>query len=172
MSNCKGSVRLRLKLRSSKTLRTQAHNLRPGPPKQLHALEPKILCLCRSFLNGTASPTKLHHNKCIIIVITITPVIIVIIIATIVNFRACALSPAAATWILDPGRRGHGVPRPGAAAAAPLSEVRGNRIWGCYRRTPHPVIVTRRDNKDYIRVLFYSYNTTITGWGVLLRDSH
>ena len=30
------------------------------------------------------------------------------------------------------------------------------------------MIVTIRDNKDYIRVLFYSYYTTITGWGVLL----
>ena len=34
--------------------------------------------------------------------------------------------------------------------------------------TPHPVIVTIRDNRDYIRVLLYSYYTTITGWGVLL----
>ena len=33
------------------------------------------------------------------------------------------------------------------------------------RRTPHPAIVTIRDNKDYIRVLLYS---SITGWGVLL----
>ena len=31
--------------------------------------------------------------------------------------------------------------------------------------TPHPVIVTIMDNKDYIRVLLYSYYTTITGWG-------
>ena len=38
------------------------------------------------------------------------------------------------------------------------------------RRTPHPVIVTIRDDKDYIRALFYSYYTTITGWGVLLKD--
>ena len=37
------------------------------------------------------------------------------------------------------------------------------------RRTPHPVIVTIRDNQDYIRVLLHSYYTTITGWGVLLR---
>ena len=29
-------------------------------------------------------------------------------------------------------------------------------------------IVTTRDNKDYVRVLFYSHYTTITGWGVLL----
>ena len=36
------------------------------------------------------------------------------------------------------------------------------------RRTPHPVIVTIRDNEDYIRALFYSQYTTITGWGVLL----
>ena len=35
---------------------------------------------------------------------------------------------------------------------------------------PHPVIVTIRDNKDYIRVLLYSYYTTITGWGVLLKN--
>ena len=33
---------------------------------------------------------------------------------------------------------------------------------------PHPVIVTLRDNKDNIKVLFYSYYTTITGWGFLL----
>ena len=38
------------------------------------------------------------------------------------------------------------------------------------RWTPHPVIVTIRDNKDYIRVLLYSYYTTITGWGLLLRS--
>ena len=37
------------------------------------------------------------------------------------------------------------------------------------RWTPHPVIVTIRDNRDYLRVLLYSYYTTITGWGVLLR---
>ena len=36
---------------------------------------------------------------------------------------------------------------------------------------PHPVIVTIRDIKDYIRVLLYSYYTTITGWGVLLRNT-
>ena len=28
--------------------------------------------------------------------------------------------------------------------------------------------VTIRDNRNYIRVLLYSYYTTITGWGVLL----
>ena len=37
------------------------------------------------------------------------------------------------------------------------------------RWTPHPVIVTIRDNGDYVRVLFYVYHTTITAWGVLLR---
>ena len=26
------------------------------------------------------------------------------------------------------------------------------------------------DNRDYVRVLLYSYYTTITGWGVLLRS--
>ena len=36
------------------------------------------------------------------------------------------------------------------------------------RWTPHPVVVTIRDSRDYIRVLLYSYYTTITGWGVLL----
>ena len=36
------------------------------------------------------------------------------------------------------------------------------------RWTPHPVIVTIRDDRDYIRALSYSYYTTITGWGVLL----
>ena len=39
-------------------------------------------------------------------------------------------------------------------------------LW--LRWTPRPVIVTIRDNSDYIRVLMYSYYTTITGWGVLL----
>ena len=38
------------------------------------------------------------------------------------------------------------------------------------RWTLHPVVVTMRDNRDYIRVLLYSYYTTITGWGVLLRN--
>ena len=33
------------------------------------------------------------------------------------------------------------------------------------RWTPHPVIVTIGDHRDYIRVLIYSYYTTITGWG-------
>ena len=32
------------------------------------------------------------------------------------------------------------------------------RLFTVYlKRTQHPVIVTIRDNKDYIRVLFYSY---------------
>ena len=39
----------------------------------------------------------------------------------------------------------------------------------CLWWTPHPVIVTIRDTGDYIRVLLYSYHTTITGWGVLLK---
>ena len=30
---------------------------------------------------------------------------------------------------------------------------------------PHPVIVTTKDTKGYIRVLLYSSYTTITGWG-------
>ena len=29
----------------------------------------------------------------------------------------------------------------------------------------HLAIVTIRDNKDYVRVPFYSYYTNITGWG-------
>ena len=33
---------------------------------------------------------------------------------------------------------------------------------------PHPVIVTISENRDHIRVLLYSYYTTITGWGVHL----
>ena len=36
------------------------------------------------------------------------------------------------------------------------------------RWTPHPVIVTIGDSRDHIRVLLYSYYTTIAGWGVLL----
>ena len=34
----------------------------------------------------------------------------------------------------------------------------------------HPVIVTIRENKEYISVLLRSKNTTITGWRVLLKD--
>ena len=33
------------------------------------------------------------------------------------------------------------------------------------RWTPHPVIVTIRDNRDYIRVLLYSYYATLQGRG-------
>ena len=44
--------------------------------------------------------------------------------------------------------------------------------WGRLRWTPHPVIVTIRENRDYIRVLLDSYYTTISGWGVLLREDH
>ena len=37
---------------------------------------------------------------------------------------------------------------------------------------PCTVTVAIRDSKDYVRVLFYSYYTTITGWGVLLVYIH
>ena len=36
------------------------------------------------------------------------------------------------------------------------------------RWTPHPVIVTIGDNREYIRVLLCSHYTTIPGWGFLL----
>ena len=36
---------------------------------------------------------------------------------------------------------------------------------------PPPVIVTIRDNRDYIGVLLYCYSITITRWGVLLMDT-
>ena len=40
------------------------------------------------------------------------------------------------------------------------------KILGVSFRLPlRPVIVTIRDTKDCIRVLRYSYETTITGWG-------
>ena len=39
-----------------------------------------------------------------------------------------------------------------------------------FRWTPHPVIVTIGDNRDYMGDLLYSYYTTITGWGVLPRN--
>ena len=45
----------------------------------------------------------------------------------------------------------------------------GNYCLVLVRWTPHPVIVTIMDNRDYIRVLVYSYYTTITGPGVLLK---
>ena len=40
-------------------------------------------------------------------------------------------------------------------------------ILGSLRWTPHPVIVAIRDNMGYIKVLLFSYYTTITGWRVL-----
>ena len=39
------------------------------------------------------------------------------------------------------------------------------------RRTPHPVMVTIRDNRDYTVGSYYPYNTTITGRGVLLKHT-
>ena len=46
------------------------------------------------------------------------------------------------------------------------------QLQGSLRWTPppHPVIVTIRDNRDYIGILLFSSYTTITGWGVLLKD--
>ena len=41
-----------------------------------------------------------------------------------------------------------------------------SREGGRYIRwTPHPEIVTIRDNRDYIEVLLYSDYSTLTGWG-------
>ena len=38
-------------------------------------------------------------------------------------------------------------------------DVRGFRVEGFNRS------LSKVDNKDYVRVLLYSYYTTITGWG-------
>ena len=38
------------------------------------------------------------------------------------------------------------------------------------RWSPHPVIVTIKDNKDHIRVLLFSHSVSLTGQGVLQRD--
>ena len=46
-----------------------------------------------------------------------------------------------------------------------LSKRRLHVICTDLRWTPQPVIVTISDNRDYIRVLLYSYYNTITGWG-------
>ena len=46
----------------------------------------------------------------------------------------------------------------------------GTLVWGSRLcGAPHPVIVARRDNKEYIRALLYSYYTIIKGWGVFPR---
>ena len=42
-------------------------------------------------------------------------------------------------------------------------------MWVAQEDPAQPVIVTIRDDSDYIRALLYSKYTTITGWGVLLR---
>ena len=50
--------------------------------------------------------------------------------------------------------------------AGNYSKGPGTQILGVkVRWTPHPVIATIRDNRDYIKVLLYSYYATITGWG-------
>ena len=40
-------------------------------------------------------------------------------------------------------------------------------LWECFRFTPVAIGIIG----DYMRVLFYSHYTTITGWGVLLRNA-
>ena len=45
------------------------------------------------------------------------------------------------------------------------------KICNTVGEPPHPVIVAIRDNKDYIRVLLYSYYTTNREWGVLLSNT-
>ena len=51
--------------------------------------------------------------------------------------------------------------------------LKGLRFKTVYLRwTPHPVIVTIRDNKDYIGVLLYSYYATMTVRGVLLNYNY
>ena len=53
--------------------------------------------------------------------------------------------------------------------AVRVSGAGANRSWCCIPRwTPHAVIVTVRDNRDYIRVPLYSSDTSITGWGIFL----
>ena len=37
--------------------------------------------------------------------------------------------------------------------------------------TPHPVILTKRDSRDYTRDLLYSYYSTIIVWGVHTRNA-
>ena len=64
-----------------------------------------------------------------------------------------------------PGMWG-GTPDESKACAGTFQES-----WVWVRRTPHPVIVSIRDNEDYFMVVLYSYYTTITGWaGFLLRS--
>ena len=43
----------------------------------------------------------------------------------------------------------------------------GELLW-----TPHQGIVTTRDSGDCIRVLLYSYYSTVTGWGVHLKSNY
>ena len=57
------------------------------------------------------------------------------------------------------------------SALAILELMPGELSVRYLRWTPHPAMVTITDNRDYIRVLLYSYYTTITGWGVLLKDT-
>ena len=45
-------------------------------------------------------------------------------------------------------------------------------LWETVGRAPNLVIVTIRDNEDYVRVLLYSYHTTISRWGVLLGETN
>ena len=70
----------------------------------------------------------------------------------------------------------HPTRRNGSLASSSTAILKGQAMVSlllfpqvCIRWTPHSVIVTIGDNRDYIRVLLYAYYTTITGWGVLLR---
>ena len=52
-----------------------------------------------------------------------------------------------------------------ATTLLPMTSLAIGVVMVLIRWTPHPVIVTIGDNRDYIRVLLYSHYTTIAGWG-------
>ena len=45
------------------------------------------------------------------------------------------------------------------------SKMKGFRCRIYIRLGPHPLIVTTRDKGNYIKILIYSWYTTISGWG-------
>ena len=66
-------------------------------------------------------------------------------------------------------------PRKGKKSVLSTTAYCSSKTQVYFRWTPHPVIVTIRDNRDYIRVLLYSSYTTIkegggSSYGILPKD--
>ena len=66
------------------------------------------------------------------------------------------------------GRDATVAPEPLTKSGVDCRKVRDGEAVVPFRWTPHPAIVTLRDNKGFMRLLLYLKYTTFTGWRVLL----